>query len=104
MPCPQCGEAATCDIADVGVGVIERGNFSCGIRISFETRGQAVNFRQRCYRLKQLEKKDSFKTYPEGDSRRGSCVYDELAFDVPAGLPELIIMKRGLQGLKIEEI
>jgi len=28
-PCPQCGAVAECDLVDIGVGLMERGNWRC---------------------------------------------------------------------------
>lgn len=53
-----------------------------GLKVTLESKGKAVNMRQRFYKMRELDREQSFKIYPEGDPRRGTSVYDGLIAEV----------------------
>lgn len=57
-------------------------NAESGLRITLASHGQAVNLRQRLYKLRQLERIANLEVYPIGDERRGTSSWDHLIIDV----------------------
>ncbi len=69
-----------------------------GIRITFDTPGQAVNFRQRLQKLRQLVKIQSVELYedPE-DPRRATTPWDILSMKITGRYLDLIPDKKPIQ-------
>ncbi len=55
---------------------------SAGIRINCQSRGMAINLRQRLYKLRALEKERSVEVYPPNDLRRATTPWDLLYMTV----------------------
>lgn len=73
-----------------------------GIRIVKSTLGEAVHLKQRIYKFRQIDRKQSLHMFNEGDPRRGSSIYDSLAIEQ---IENILVLKRRVAGsLKIEEI
>ena len=51
-----------------------------GVRIFCETRGNAVNKRQQCYRAREVDRQENKKIYPPDDPMYKRSIYDALIF------------------------
>lgn len=65
-----------------------------GIRLNTATSGQAVNLRQRLYKLRALEKERSLEIFEPGDERRAKTAWDNLEIEHTKGDPFLTIVHR----------
>lgn len=73
-----------------------------GIQITFDRRGEAVNIRQRIFKMREADRKASQHIYPEGDPRCGRSVYDALIVQLDDKVLRLV--KGTLDHLKVEAI
>lgn len=73
-----------------------------GIKIVKTTLGEAVHLKQRIYKFRQIDRKQSLSMFKEGDTRRGTSVYDSLAIEQVENI--LFLRRRVAGALKIEEI
>lgn len=53
-----------------------------GLRVTLESRGKAVNMRQRFYKMRELDREQSCKIYGPDDPRYNTSVYDGLVVEL----------------------
>jgi hypothetical protein len=49
-----------------------------GVRIRVESAGHATNLRQRCYKVRELDRRENAKIFPHDNPMHGRSVYDAL--------------------------
>lgn len=74
-----------------------------GIRVTFSTPGQAIQFRMSCYAARLAARKTNIKIYPFGDPLYGRSPYDSLKLTI-INKTIVEIAHPTLDGLEIEEI
>lgn len=79
-----------------------------GIKIIFETNGQAFGARHRFNQFRSMDRRENARIYPEDHKMHNRTQYDVLRLRLPKkGAPDdnvLFIEKRGADDFKIEEI
>lgn len=76
-----------------------------GVSIEMEKPGDAVHFRQRCYKFRTLTHDIAKRTFPEDDPRRQVSPYDSLAVTIHKARPNIVeIRKRDSIALKVVEL
>ena len=71
-----------------------------GVRLTFPTPGKAINFRQRCYKFRLLDRGENSKIYPPGHSHHMTSQYDGLVFTLAANT--VTIYPGGIDTLEME--
>lgn len=74
-----------------------------GLSLSFKSYGDAIHFRQRCYKFRALLKEKSVDL-DKDDPMRGTTVYDTLVIYVRKGKPIAEIRKREAVVYEIQEL
>lgn len=88
------------DIRDILAKALESPN---GLKLTFDSPGQAVYFRQRAYRYRNLLQKENRQVYPLGDPMHGRSPYDGFVIRIiDFGVVHITPMT--LEGVKMEEL
>ena len=75
-----------------------------GIRVTLSSKGQAVHFRQRCYKFRTLDRERSHNLYPQGDPRRNTSVYDVLKIDLAENFVLIVKLENASPIMEVEEL
>lgn len=62
-----------------------------GLEVSYENPRAAVRACQRFNHYRVLLRKQSLTIYPEGDPRRGACIYDHIVLRRPKDTPNKLV-------------
>jgi hypothetical protein len=64
-----------------------------GIRVKIGEAGKAIHFRQKCYKLRLLDRKNSLNIYPKDHPMHGVSAYDSLVITVVPEIGEVLIQR-----------
>lgn len=87
---------------DVRKALEEAMSKEIGIEIIFETKGEAVQFRQRCYAFRGQHRKINAAAFDENDPRSKESIYDNLLIIMKANVLE--IRRRDTILLQVREL
>ena len=73
-----------------------------GIKFSLGSTGEAVNFKQRIYKFRLLDRRHNAAIYPDHDSRHGTSTYDTLRVRQEGAT--IILEKMDTISMEIEEL
>ena len=75
-----------------------------GIKVTLESHGKAIHFRQRVYKYRLIDRNKNSEIYPEGHNMHGVSEYDVLVCQVEKGSAEARITRTSGDGYDVEDL